>query len=50
VWRAHQRSFTITKKSLVAHQHQKFRVIRQVFDEKLSAWTAIDPAVTKNFL
>ena len=37
-------------KSLAGYEHQKLRVIGQVVDERLAAWSAVDPSVTKNFL
>src|SRR5258705_13677667 len=34
----------------MCHQHQKLRVIRQVFDERLAAWSTVESIVTKDFL
>jgi hypothetical protein len=40
----------LLQENSAVYEHQKLRVIRQVVDERLAVWSAVDPSVTKNFL
>jgi len=49
-WAREQQWFKRTYTSSMAHQHQKLRIICQVLDERLVAWSPVARTVTKNLL